>query len=418
MLGLSITSMLWSAVPTLAAPVLAWIALVLLWAGLGTQQRAQAVAFCVVGIVALWWGSSRGAELRVETVLGQNQAILSMLASITLLRLLNPPLRENEPELPRGAGTYLRTMLGVHAFGSVINISAVIIMADRLTRTAPLTLTQAQLLSRAFTAVAFYSPFIGGVALGLAYTPGSNALLMMLFGFPVAVAALLLLSWYARTGQVYDIANFRGYPVHLEGLWLPVMLATAVLVASALTPAYSVLSLITMLTPLVVGSALLVSGGFGELRRSVSDYVSHRLPQMGGELALFLAAGVMGSGLLAAFGSETSWIPFDHVDAFTASLVLLLFPLTSLMCVHPIVVVSVAAPLLLTVDADPTLLAIVFAMGWGLACVLNPMSGINLVLHTRYGVSNWAVGRTGIPFSLALYPVAVGSIYLYDFLFI
>ena len=418
MLGVSVMSMLWSAVPTLAPPVLAWTALVLLWSGLGTQQRAQAVVFCVVGIVALWWGSSRGAELRVGTVLGQNQAILSMLASITLLRLLNPVLRENEPELPRGAGTYLRSMLGVHAFGAVINISAVIIMADRLTRTAPLTLPQAQLLSRSFTAVAFYSPFIGGVALGLAYTPGSNALLMMLFGFPVAVAALLLLSWYARTGRVHDIANFRGYPMHLEVLWLPVMLATAVLVASALTSDYSVLSLITMLTPLVVGSALLVSGGIRGLRRSLSDYVSHRLPQMGGELALFLAAGVMGSGLLAAFGSETSWIPFDHFDAFTASLVLLLFPLTSLMCVHPIVVVSVAAPLVLTVNPDPTLLAIVFAMGWGLACGLNPMSGINLVLHTRYGVSNWAIGRTGIRFSLALYPVAVGSIYLYDLLFI
>ena len=294
------------------------------------------------------------------------------------------------------------SMLGVHAFGAVINISAVIIMADRLTRTAPLTLPQAQLLSRSFTTVAFYSPFIGGVALGLAYTPGSNALLMMLFGFPVAVGALLLLSWYARTGRVYDITNFRGYPMHLGGLWLPVMLATAVLVASALTSAYSVLSLITMLTPLVVGSALLVSGGFGLLRFSLSDYVSRRLPEMGGELALFLAAGVMGSGLLAAVGAETSWIPFDHLDAFTASLLLLVFPLTSLMCVHPIVIVSAAAPLVLTVAPDPTLLAIVFAMGWGLACVLNPMSGINLVLHTRYGVSNLGYRTNRDPFQRGL----------------
>ena len=408
----------WPEVPKLAASGLAWIALVLLWSGLSAQQRAQAAVFCGVGLVALWWGNSRGADLHVELVLGQNQAILSMLASITFLRLLNPVLIENEPELPRGAGTYLRSMLGVHAFGAVINISAVIIMADRLTRSEPLTLTQAQLLSRSFTAVAFYSPFIGGVALGLASTPGSSALLMMLFGFPVAVTALVLLSWHARTGRVHDIANFRGYPIHLEVLWLPVLLATTVIVSSALTTDYSVLSLITMLTPLVVGSTLLVSRGVGGLCRSLSNYVSHRLPQMGGELALFLAAGVMGAGLLSAFGTETSWIPFDHFNAFTASVVLLLFPLSSLICVHPIVVVSVVAPLVLTINPDPTLLAIVFAMGWGLACALNPMSGINLVLHTRYGVSNWDIGRTGIPFSATLYPVAVGSIYLYDFLFI
>ena len=408
MLGLSITRMFWPAVPALAAPALAWIALALLWRGLGMQQRVQMVAFSALGVAALWWGVGRGAALSVEAVLGQNQAILSMLASITLLRLLRPPVREAEPELPRWIVSYLRSMVGVHTFGAVINISAVIIMADRLTRTAPLTLTQAQLLSRAFTAVAFYSPFIGGVALALAYTPGSNALLMMLFGIPIALVALLLLSWYARSGRVDDIVNFRGYPVHLEGLWLPVVLAATVLVALALTSDYSVLSLITMLTPVVVGCALVVGGG---LRRALSDYVNRRLPEMGGELALFLAAGVLGSGLLAAFGSATGWTPFDRLDAFNASLLLLLFPLTSLICIHPIVVISVVPPLIGVLDVDPTFLAIVFAMGWGLACALNPMSGVNLVLHTRYGVSNWAIGRSAIPFSAALYPVAVGLLF-------
>ena len=418
MLSVSIISTLWSAVPAVVAPILAWSALVLLWSGLGVQQRAQAVVFCVVGIVALWWGLSRGAALSIEGVLGQNQAILSLLASITLLRLLNPPVREVEPELPRGLRTYLRSMVGVHAFGAVINVSAVIIMADRLARAAPLTMAQAQLLSRAFTAVAFYSPFIGGVALALVYTPGSNPLLMMLFGVPLSLVALGLLSWYARTGRVDDIVNFRGYPVHLEGLWLPVVLATAVLLASVLTSDYSVLSLITMLTPLVVGGALLQSGGLGGLRRSLADYVNRRLPEMGGELTLFLAAGVLGTGLVTAFGAESGWVPFDHFDAFNASLMLLVFPLTSLMCIHPVVIVSVAAPLLATTGADPTFLAIVFAMGWGLGCALNPMSGINLVLHTRYGVSNWTLGRTGIPFSATLYPVAVGLLHIYERVFL
>jgi drug/metabolite transporter (DMT)-like permease len=82
-------------------------------------------------------------------------------------------------------------MLGVHAFGAIINISAVIIMADRLTRATPLTMSQAQLLSRAFTAVAFFSPFIGGVALALAYTPGSNPLLLLAFGGPVLMFSAL-----------------------------------------------------------------------------------------------------------------------------------------------------------------------------------------------------------------------------------
>ena len=57
-----------------------------------------------------------------------------MLASVTLLRLLNRPPREDEPELPRGLGAYLQSMVGVHAFGSIINVSAIVIMADRLAR--------------------------------------------------------------------------------------------------------------------------------------------------------------------------------------------------------------------------------------------------------------------------------------------
>ncbi len=414
MLLVTIAGALWVVVPPLAAPLLAWSALALLWPGLRSVQRTQAVVFSTVGVVALVWGIGRGESVSIESVLGQNQTILSMLASITLLRLLNPPLRDDEPELPRGTGTYVRSMFGVHALGAVINISAVIIIADRLTRSVPLTMTQAQLLSRAFSAVAFYSPFIGGVALALAYTPGSSALVMMLFGIPLSLVALGLLVWQARSGRVDDIDDFRGYPVHVDALWLPLALAAAVLVGAGLTSEYSVLSLITMLTPLVVGSALLRRGGFGAVRRALSDYVTRRLPEMGGELALFLAAGVLGTGLVTAIASGSGWVPFEQLDAFHASLLLLAFPLTSLLCVHPVIVVSVVAPFAGSINADPTFLAIVFAMGWGLGCAVNPMSGINLVLHSRYGVSNWAIGRSGVPFSATLYPVAVGLLYVYD----
>jgi hypothetical protein len=71
-------------------------------------------------------------------------------------------------------------------------------------------------------------------------------------------------------------------------------------------------------------------------------------------------------------------------------------------------------PLLQSIDPDPSFVAIAFAMGWGLGCAVNPMSGINLVLSTRYGASNWALGRNNVAFSATLYPVAVGLLYLYE----
>ncbi len=415
MLALAITGALWPAVPSLAAAVPAWAALAFLWPGVERWQRVQSLAFIATGLAAMGWAAGRGAPPRVEGLLGQNQPILSMLASVTLLRLLNPPPRAGEPELPQGRRAYVQSMLGVQALGAVINISAVILIADRLARTRRLAFDQAQLISRAFSAVAFYSPFIGGVALALASTPGSSALVMAAFGLPLAGVACLLLYWQAWSGRFPDVDRFRGYPVTLDGLRVPVALGVAVLAAAATTSRYSVLALITMLTPLLVALVLLRRGGLRNLRDGLADYVFVRAPQMGTELALFLSAGVMAAGLIAASASAGGWTLFARLDAFHASLLLLAFFVTSLVGIHPVVIVGVAAPLAGTIDADPTLLATAFAMGWGLGCAVNPMSGINMVLSSRYGVNNWRVARGNVAFSAALFCVAVGLLYLFQY---
>ena len=414
MLLLAVAGAVWTEVPAVAAAVPAWIALALLWPGLGRQQHVQALAFIAAGAAALLWAAGRGAPLDFERLLAQNQPILSMLAAVTALRLLNPPPRADEPELPQGVGAYLRSMLGVHAFGAIINVSAVVIMADRLARVRPLEPDQAQLLSRAFSAVAFHSPFIGGVALALAYTPGSNPLVLMAYGLPLALAAFLLLAWYAYGGRCEDIAHFRGYPVHPEDLRVPVALGATVLGGAALTSGYSVLSLITVLTPLVVAAALHRRGGVRELRDGLDDYVRTRAPQMGNELALFLGAGVMAAGLTSASAAAGGWMFFDRLDAFHASLLVLGCIVTSAVCIHPVVIVGVVAPLVERIDLDPTFLAVALAMGWGLGCAVNPMSGVNVILSSRYGVSNWRLARGNLPYSTALYGVAVGLLYLYQ----
>lgn len=77
--------------------------------------------------------------------------------------------------------------------------------------------------------------------------------MLLAFGGPLALVALALLTWYARSGRVDDIERFRGYPVHFESLRVPLGLGTAVLLAYSQTTGYSVLTLITMLTPVVVG---------------------------------------------------------------------------------------------------------------------------------------------------------------------
>ncbi len=416
MLALAIAGAIWPAVPPLSAAVLAWLALALLWSGIGRRQQLQALVFIGAGLAAFAWGASRGAPLRFDILLAQNQPILSMLASVTLLRLLNRPPREDEPELPRGLGAYLQSIVGVHAFGSIINISAIIIMADRLAHVQPLGFNQAQLFSRAFSAVAFYSPFIGGVALALSYTPGSSPLVMMLFGFPLAAAAVVLLYWYAGSGRTRNVETFRGYPLHPQDLKVPLTLGAAVLVAATVMPGYSVLTLITLVTPAVVFAVLIKRKGIRGLRPALAEYVRERAPQMGGELALFLGAGVLAAGVVAATAGSGDWTLVPRLDAFYASLLVLTFIVTSLVCIHPAVLVGITGALVEAVELDPTLLATTFAMGWGLGCAVNPLSGVNIVLATRYGADNWRIARGNIGFSAALYPVAVGLLYLYEFI--
>ena len=100
--------------------MLVWVALAFLWPGIDRWQRVQSLAFIATGLAALAWAASRGTAPRPESLLSQNQPILSMLASITLLRLLNRAPRADEPELPQGRGAYLQSILGVHALGAVI----------------------------------------------------------------------------------------------------------------------------------------------------------------------------------------------------------------------------------------------------------------------------------------------------------
>jgi hypothetical protein len=415
MLAIAIAGALWPGVPRLAPAVPAWVALALLWPGIGRRQQVQAIVFTAAGLGAFLWGARHGAPLRLDNLLGQNQPILSMLASITLLRLLNRPARANEPMLPRGLGAYLQSMLGIHAFGSVINISAVVIMADRLTRVQPLGFNQTQLFSRAFSAVAFYSPFIGGVALGLSYTPGSNPLVMMLFGLPLAGAAFLWLYWFASSGRTEDIDGFRGYPLQAQDLKVPLALGTGVLFAYMAMPGYSVLTLITMVTPAVVLGVLLKRHGVRGLRPAFEEYVRERAPQMGGELALFLGAGMLAAGVVAAAAGTGDWVLFPRLDGFHASLLVLTFIVTSVFCIHPAVLVGVTVALVETIEFDPTLLATTFAMGWGLGCAVNPLSGVNVVLASRYGADNWRIARSNVAFSATLYIAAVGLLYLYEY---
>ena len=63
-------------------------------------------------------------------------------------------------------------------------------------------------------------------------------------------------------------------------------------------------------------------------------------------------------------------------------------------------------------------LAMVFVIGWGTGCAVNPLSGTNLTLHGRYGVNNWRIGRENLAFASLLCGAAIALMHLYAALFL
>ncbi|MCB1960312.1 MAG: hypothetical protein KDE68_07280, partial [Rhodocyclaceae bacterium] len=116
-------------VPEWLAGAAAWGAAALLWPTLDHRQRRQAWLLIGVGIAALGWVLWRDGRVPWLGVLTNNTALLGMLAAVSFLQLIG--LGETAA-LPRGPGALWRTLGSVHVFGAVINLSAVFIMADRI----------------------------------------------------------------------------------------------------------------------------------------------------------------------------------------------------------------------------------------------------------------------------------------------
>ena len=74
--------------------------------------------------------------------------------------------------------------------------------------------------------------------------------------------------------------------------------------------------------------------------------------------------------------------------------------------VHPIVSIAVIGHWISTTEPNQTLLAMTFLMSWALCVSTSPMSGINLALHGRYGVSGREIFSWNLPYAIKMYLMA------------
>jgi hypothetical protein len=135
---------------------------------------------------------------------------------------------------------------------------------------------------------------------------------------------------------------------------------------------------------------------------------------MSNELALFLAAGVLGTGIAAAVAASGISISTGSFGALEAAGLLLGMVLLSALGIHPVISIATAGGLLAPLEPDPNLLGMVFLMTWALGVTLSPFSGMHLAMQGRYGIDSYRFLGWNWRFALFLLAVDLAALFAYS----
>ena len=125
------------------------------------------------------------------------------------------------------------------------------------------------------------------------------------------------------------------------------------------------------------------------------------------ELLLFLAAGVLAQGLVSVVSNNLLSVPIVTLGVTEAVLLLIVMIVISAIGVHPVIIVAGLTPLILTMQPDVNLLAIVYLMAWSLGTCASPLSGTHLVFQGRYGIPSWQGAIWNWPYVIVMLLFAI-----------
>ncbi len=386
MILMSIINGLSSSVSAFYAGILAWLAGLIMFRRFSPVLQMQIIAMIVIGLICIMSSTmNKGVSTAIIQAVSVNHHLIAMLAAVSFLRLITQARGEESEVLPNGRVGFIRTLLGVHFFSAIINMSSIVIVADRLSKKNALHLFQGVTLSRGFSLAALWSPFFAAMGVAITNAPGADIAELSLHGFPVAMVGLLAstLGFRAETERE---GGTEGYPWNFKSLWLPAFLALAIIIAHSLFPLTSILTLIAIFS-LCITAITLVLTHKNSAARYFNQYITNVFPRILGELTLFMAAGVLVVGITSLVESYQFNIHIMEFGATQASVLLIVILLLSLIGIHPLISISTASALLPISKIDPNLLAMTFLMGWGGGIVSSPLSAINLIMQGRYGLS-------------------------------
>lgn len=364
--------------PPLMSGSLQLAAALLLWRRVPSRVLRQSLILAAAGALALFVAGADGDAWL--GALAKNQGMIAMLAAVGFLRLAAPSPGASRPR--HGGRGVWQTLFGVHWFGSVTNVSAIVLFGDQMAAEAlrPLSPLQALALARGFALAILWSPFFVAMGVALTLVPGAHLNTLVLWGLPLSQLMLAITAWAMSRSASGLQEGFAGYPFTPATLAGPVFLAAIVFTAHTLAPVVPVVTLVT-LAALLYG---LLARHPHRLRPRLAGHVRQDLSRMGPELVLFLAAGLFGVGCSALIRKGMIPLPLATHEVTAVTLGVAFIILLASTGVHPVAGVTAVAAILTPLGIRPDLLALSLLMGWGLGILISPISGIHLLLAGRY----------------------------------
>ena len=387
--------------------VFLWISMILMFGSL--KNKLLPIILLVMSILIFLYSFYNNFEIYYYKIFTINQYLLQLLIGVGFLRLIAKPKLENINELPKGKNSFIKTYLGVHLFGSVINLSSLILVADKMYKKAKLSSIQVMVLTRAFASDAYWSPFFVAFAAAITYAPNLDTKLVILNGLILAFFSFILTYFDTLNTKKYNLDEFRGYPIAFETLFLPIILAFLVLFTNHYYPEIKIIVLIALFSFLLVLIILPLKKGVTNFKNELIDHVLNELPKMKGELSLFLIAGMFGVLVSSVLIGYEIKLPIESFDWKIAGIILAIFIILGFIGIHPIISISIIGDLL--GNFNHTLLAIMFLIAWSTTVSTSPFSGLNLTIVSRYNFSSLKIFKINIFYALKIYLISLLSLY-------
>lgn len=388
--------------------ILTWLAFILLFQTL--KSKKIIVILLISSLIAYFVCYVNDYKVDFFKVFTVNQYLLTLLIGVGFLRLVATPRKDKIQKLPKGKNSFIKTYLGVHLFGSVINLSSLLLVADKMYKKAPLTNAQIILLTRSFASDAYWSPFFVAFAAAITYAPKLTTSIILVNGIVLAFLAFLITYYEVNKEKKFNIDEFYGYPLSLDTLYLPILLAFLVLLTNHFYSQIKVIILISSFSILMTFFILPVKKGILETTKIFKFHVIDELPKMKSELSLFLVAGMFGITISSILVGLDLSFPFDVFDWKIASILLLVFLFLAFIGIHPIITIAIIGDFLSGVNH--TLLAVTFLMAWSTTVSTSPFSGLNLTIVARYNVNAKEIFMLNIAYAFKMYVICTICLFI------